>query len=766
MAIQYIDVVNGSDTFQTVSITGATKANPCVITSNAHGLDNGQWIRLTSVGGMTQLNNNVYKTSNVAANTFELQDLNGNNINSTAYTTYTSGGTATQWRKIPISAITKANPAVVTAKKHGFSNGNLVILEDVVGMTQVNNVCYSVANATTDTFELSGIDSSAYGTYTSGGTATRPFKAPNSLEAYRGAVASPQNTFWMNGDTVKHARTFKYADIAVGSGNIVFTKNSATVTTSVDLRASISQYDFIGLTTARLDGCSSNPTSSRPDVFYRVEAITASAITLQCRYGEATTTVSSVYRLRLGTEIQTMGTATGAWTTASNNVVYEGGYSFNESGAVSRDSGVGASAYRPYDTGDYHMLYLNGGSGNTANYLNFLNTSRGFGSFGLSNTFNYCSSYSINIYSYYLYSTASGSSCNYCLGVQSASGYYSLVAANSATPISLAFNYCYAISGASSNTTSFNGANYSTFNYCCSNNSGFYLQSSLAKAYNCLAINCNRTSSFYGYYSTGAYFSNCNADNCNYGYLNANQSEGIYVYGGTVSNCTYGVYAQQSSGIVLEGVSFTGNNIDFYQDVYCSHSNLINCSSTTPTSYMLSRPLYGGAINASGCSIDAPSIAKAFQVVAGNRYGTPQYTFQNSFGITGQYKANGYYLEDSSTYRTSSPSMKLAINSTISGLSNPIKVASFYVAGGTAKTVTYYLKRDSGAWAGTITPQLRLNGKLIKTGTDITSLDNDWLTSRTISATSGEISEDGELSLEFIYNANNIAIWIDDVGVS
>ena len=77
MSVQWVDVVNGSDTLATVSITGATKANPCVITSNAHGLGNGQWIRITSVAGMTQLNNNVYKTANVATNTFELQDLNG-----------------------------------------------------------------------------------------------------------------------------------------------------------------------------------------------------------------------------------------------------------------------------------------------------------------------------------------------------------------------------------------------------------------------------------------------------------------------------------------------------------------------------------------------------------------------------------------------------------------------------------------------------------------------------------------------------------------
>jgi hypothetical protein len=92
-------------------------------------------------------------------------------------------------------------------------------------------------------------------------------------------------------------------------------------------------------------------------------------------------------------------------------------------------------------------------------------------------------------------------------------------------------------------------------------------------------------------------------------------------------------------------------------------------------------------------------------------------------------------------------------------------MASFYVTGGIAKTITYYLKRDAGAWAGAITPQLRLSGTVIKTGTNITSLTTDWV-AYTISATSGEINDDGELQLEFINNANNVPIWIDDVTVA
>lgn len=76
-------------------ISGATKANPCVLTITAHGYSNGDLIDVDDVVGMTELNGNRYKVKNVAANTVELTDPDDDtNINSSAYTTYVSGGTA------------------------------------------------------------------------------------------------------------------------------------------------------------------------------------------------------------------------------------------------------------------------------------------------------------------------------------------------------------------------------------------------------------------------------------------------------------------------------------------------------------------------------------------------------------------------------------------------------------------------------------------------------------------------------------------------
>lgn len=73
-----------------------------------------------------------------------------------------------------ITNISQANPAVVTTDSaHGFSNSDEVFIWRTVGMTEVNDLKFTVANATSTTFELSGVDSTAYTAYTSGGRLAR-----------------------------------------------------------------------------------------------------------------------------------------------------------------------------------------------------------------------------------------------------------------------------------------------------------------------------------------------------------------------------------------------------------------------------------------------------------------------------------------------------------------------------------------------------------------------------------------------------------------
>lgn len=69
-----------------------------------------------------------------------------------------------------ITGVTQANPAVVTAT-NTFSNTDQILITNVGGMTELNGNIYTVAARTASDFELSGIDSSGFTAYTSGGRA-------------------------------------------------------------------------------------------------------------------------------------------------------------------------------------------------------------------------------------------------------------------------------------------------------------------------------------------------------------------------------------------------------------------------------------------------------------------------------------------------------------------------------------------------------------------------------------------------------------------
>jgi isocitrate lyase len=66
-----------------------------------------------------------------------------------------------------ITAITKASTAVVSSTAHGLANGDVVILA-VQGMWQLDTRTVRIANVAANTFELEGVDSTGYDTFTSG----------------------------------------------------------------------------------------------------------------------------------------------------------------------------------------------------------------------------------------------------------------------------------------------------------------------------------------------------------------------------------------------------------------------------------------------------------------------------------------------------------------------------------------------------------------------------------------------------------------------
>lgn len=73
-------------------VTGVTQADPGVVTIAAHGFSNGNKVYFESVAGMTQLNGNTYTVADVTTNTFTLIDLDGEAVDTTAFSAYTSGG--------------------------------------------------------------------------------------------------------------------------------------------------------------------------------------------------------------------------------------------------------------------------------------------------------------------------------------------------------------------------------------------------------------------------------------------------------------------------------------------------------------------------------------------------------------------------------------------------------------------------------------------------------------------------------------------------
>jgi hypothetical protein len=253
------------------TITGITQANPGVVTtSGAHSYSNGDEVYLADIVGMTELNKRNFKVANVTATTYELQDMDSANFDTSALTAYASAGTSAKiyeiatpyvtadldeiqfvqsadvitlvhptyaprelsrsgdqsWtlativfnpvitiptgitysgggsaslftryvvtaidldtgeesfvgsgRTATITAITQANPGVITATGHAMSTGDIIDISDVVGMTELNGNRYRLVYVSSNTFsltDLSGnaIDTTGFTAYSSAGTVT------------------------------------------------------------------------------------------------------------------------------------------------------------------------------------------------------------------------------------------------------------------------------------------------------------------------------------------------------------------------------------------------------------------------------------------------------------------------------------------------------------------------------------------------------------------------------------------------------------------
>ncbi|MFN3912248.1 ubiquitin-activating E1 FCCH domain-containing protein [Hyphomonas sp.] len=142
------------------SITGITKANPAVVTSNGHGFANGDTVWIKSVSGMTQVNDKAFTVANVTANTFQLSG-----VKSSSYSNYKKNGTV---QKCLVSDC----EVRVTAAGHGLANDDHVVIKNVNGMTDINtgtNATWQVSDVTANTFVLQDSVGPDYSAYSSNG---------------------------------------------------------------------------------------------------------------------------------------------------------------------------------------------------------------------------------------------------------------------------------------------------------------------------------------------------------------------------------------------------------------------------------------------------------------------------------------------------------------------------------------------------------------------------------------------------------------------
>ena len=155
--------VQSISTTESATITGATQANPVVVTAD-NKFKEGQQITIASVGGMTEING-TFTVRNPSATNFELYGTDGTtSTDGSAFTAYTSGGTAAHGVVVvsnvqgtfvqgeTITGGTSSNTAVIQSDAVGFKG---VTSFDLPQVKQISNAytgtTYTSANYTADT---------------------------------------------------------------------------------------------------------------------------------------------------------------------------------------------------------------------------------------------------------------------------------------------------------------------------------------------------------------------------------------------------------------------------------------------------------------------------------------------------------------------------------------------------------------------------------------------------------------------------------------
>ena len=166
---------------------------------------------------------------------------------------------------VTVTAITKANPGVVTATSHGYADGDIVILSSVVGMTEVNGKTFKVSNKDTNTFELENVDgvdvdTSGFTTYSSGGDANKIYEIVSpylTAELFELKFAQSADVMYIthpNHEVMKLSRTghtaWTLTEVAFTDGPYLSTNTTATTLTP----ASVGVATGVNITASAITG--------------------------------------------------------------------------------------------------------------------------------------------------------------------------------------------------------------------------------------------------------------------------------------------------------------------------------------------------------------------------------------------------------------------------------------------------------------------------------------------------------------------------------
>jgi hypothetical protein len=125
--------------------------------------------------------------------------------------------------EVDIEGITQAGPPVITSTGHGFINGDVVYITDIVGMTYLNDEVYTVTRINADTFSLNDIDTTTYNPWVSGGKVIKAGNLFGTADNYPAVIGFYMQRMMLGGtnnypDTVWCSKVGDFLDYKLPDG--------------------------------------------------------------------------------------------------------------------------------------------------------------------------------------------------------------------------------------------------------------------------------------------------------------------------------------------------------------------------------------------------------------------------------------------------------------------------------------------------------------------------------------------------------------------